>query len=485
MKQAEDAVVDVLVDDSSQRSSPSKEEERRLVRKLDLRVMPILCIMYLFASLDRTNLGNARLQGLPADVLGGDPTGVLFDWANSAFYFPFIICQIPGLVISKLYSPRIWIGCVAIGWGISSTLMASVFNFPGLLVSRLALGLFESGYSPMLPLYLSFFYTREEFGVRTSWWYMFSAVAGAFGGLIAFGVQHIHAAIAQWRLLFIIEGIPTILLGILALYVLHDRPEETPLLTEREREIALERGNRGGRADVGRVIQRKHIPMALKDWKLYAAGAMLFSGNTGLTSLQAFLPTIIASFDFGSDAVDQVLTVPPYAVAVLVLCVFGYCSDRLQRRGPFISCASIIGGIGYILLLTVHSNNHVRYFATFCTATGIFSTIAFIIGWFNHNLGSETKRATGLPLYMAIGHCGSIMGSHLFPSSEGPLYLKGNAVCCGLMFFCSIVAISISVSTYYIRENRRRDEKYGKPTPGAPVDVSELADEAPNFRYTP
>ncbi len=87
-------------------------------------------------------------------------------------------------------------------------------------------------------------------------WFMFSAVAGAFGGLIAFGVQHARVALANWRLLFIIEGIPSILLGMLAIAVMPDRPEETVVLTEREREIAVERMNRGGKADVGRMLQR-------------------------------------------------------------------------------------------------------------------------------------------------------------------------------------------------------------------------------------
>ena len=124
---------------------------------------------------------------------------------------------------------------------------------------------------------------------------MFSAVAGAFGGLIAFGVQHIHSATADWRLLFIIEGIPTILLGILSLFILPDRLEETSVLTEREREIAMERMNRGTKADVGRVIQRRkfiqvfwgdfplklcrlaHILMALRDWKVCPTTSIIYS----------------------------------------------------------------------------------------------------------------------------------------------------------------------------------------------------------------
>ncbi len=103
---------------------------------------------------------------------------------------------------------------------------------------------------------VALFYTREEIGLRIAGWTMCSAVAGAFGGLIAFGVQHAHTALANWRLLFLVEGIPSILLGVLALTVLPDRPEETVLFTEREREIAVERMNRGGRADVGRRLQK-------------------------------------------------------------------------------------------------------------------------------------------------------------------------------------------------------------------------------------
>ncbi|KAM5533771.1 hypothetical protein V8D89_012546 [Ganoderma adspersum] len=479
--QVEDIVIDALTSKHGGGAMASRAEERRLVRKLDRHIMPMLAAMYLFATLDRTNLGNARLQGLPQDILHGDPTGVLFDWANSAFFFSYVTCQVPALLISKLYSPRRWIGCFVICWSLSSTLMATAFNFPGLIVARLALGVFEAGFSPALPLYLSLFYTREEIGLRIAGWYMCSAIAGAFGGLVAFGVQHAHTALANWRLLFLVEGIPTMFLGMLALVVLPDRPEETILFTAREREIAVERMNRGGRADVGRMLQKKHIPMAFRDWKVYAAGAMFFAASCALTGLQGFLPTIIASFGF-TDTAAQILTVPPYAVAVIVLCLTTYLSDRLQRRGAFLVGGGILASIGYILLIVVQSNRHVRYFATFCACAATATNIGLILTWFSHNLGSETKKATGMPLYMSIGHCGSILGSHLFPMTEAPRYVKGFAITCGLQFLLAVVAGVLII--YYATENRRRDELYGKPIPGAPVDVSELADEAHDFRYT-
>ncbi|KAI0676438.1 MFS general substrate transporter [Trametes maxima] len=462
-------------------TSPSVEE-RRLVRKLDLRIMPIACIMYLFAYLDRSNLGNARLQGLPRDALHGDPTGKLFDWVNSVFFFSYIICQVPATILSKLCSPRIWLGCATIGWGVCSVLMSTAFNFPGLIVARIGLGVFEAGFGPGIPLYMSFFYAKEELGMRMAYWFGFAAVAGAFGGLIAFGIQHVHAAVANWKLLFIVEGIPTVLIGVLSMIVLPNRPEETSMFNEREREIALERMNRGIKADVGRVINKAHIYAAFKDWRIYAAGVLYFGANCALASISAFLPTIITTFGY-TNALAQLLTVPPYAVAAVYLCLNSYASDRLQSRGLFTAAASALAGIGYVLLLSVPSNNHVRYFATFCITSGTYTTIGVIIAWFAHNLGSETKKATGIPMYMAIGQCGSVLGSHLYPSTEGPRYIKGFAVTCALQFVAALAALILTMS--YRLDNKVRDSKYGKPVPDAPVDTSVLADKAPYFRYTP
>ena len=139
------------------------------------------------------------------------------------------------------------------------------------MVARIGLGVFESAFSPGFPLYFgacpeywyadvsnyntkALFYTRQEIGKRIAYWFGFAAVAGAFSGLIAFGIQHVRAAVANWRLLFIIEGVPTIFLGFLAMFVLPNRPEETHILHGEERELALERMNRGCKADVGRNL---------------------------------------------------------------------------------------------------------------------------------------------------------------------------------------------------------------------------------------
>jgi len=469
------------------------EEERRLVRKIDLHILPITCLLYLCAYLDRSNLGNARLQGLPQETLNGDPTGVLFNWVNSAFYFSYILCQIPATVCSKLFPPSYWMAATAIGWGICSTLSSSAFNFGGLICSRLGLGVFEAGFGPAIPLYFSFFYTRSELGLRMGYWFGFAAVAGAFGGLIAFGVQQINygpplttsggsGGESDWRILFLIEGIPAILLGVITLFVLPNRPESTKFFSQREREIALERGSRGTKADIGAVVNKAHVLAALTDWRVYAGGVIYFGLNCALASISAFLPTIITTFGY-TNALAQLLTVPPYAVAAIVLCSAAYFTDRFQTRGLVIASSCFLGAIGYLIVLVVPTNPHARYFAVFCITSGTYTSIGIVIAWFAHNLGSESKRAAGIPTFMAIGQGGSILGTHLYPTTDGPRYITGFATTCALDALGGVLAVILYMS--YKRDNARREALHGRLDPDAPVDTSELADKAPEFRYIP
>ncbi|KAL1731833.1 major facilitator superfamily domain-containing protein [Schizophyllum commune] len=465
-----------------------RAEERRLVHKLDRTIIPLTCLLYLFAYLDRSNLGNARLQGLPEDALHGDPTGETFDWVNSAFFFSYIIFQLPSNLCSKLIKPRLFMAASAVGWGTVSTLMSTAYNPAGLITARVFLGFFEACFGPAIPLYYSLFYTKHETGLRMALWFGFAAVAGAFGGLIAYGVQQASIPFSNWRLLFIVEGIPTVLLGILTLCLLPNRPESTSFLNEREREIAIERMNRGsvitacGGNSALTCCTSAHVLMGLKDWRVYVGGIIFFAMNCSLASITAFLPTFIKSWGY-SNATAQLLTVPPYAVAATVLTLLSIASDRLQSRGTFMAGASALGGVGYALLLSVHDNNRVKYFAAFCICSGTYTTIGIIIAWYAHNLGSESKKATGIPMFMAIGQCGSVLGSHLFPSSQGPHYTKGFAVSCALEFLAVLCIATLSIS--YRLENRARNRKYGKPIPDASVDTSVLADKAPNFRYVP
>jgi len=170
-------------------------------------------------------------------------------------------------------------------------------------------------------------------------------------------------------------------------------------------------------------------------------------------------------------------------MAAVVLTGTAYFSDRMQSRGVYMVMANVVASIGYILLLTVADNPHLRYFATFCITSGTYTTIGVLIAWFAHNLGSESKKAAGFPMLNAIGQCGSVLGSHIFPRTDGPRYVKGFAISCSLLLLAALCAIILTIS--YRIENRRRDRLYGEPVADERVDTDDLADKAPTFRYVP
>ena len=133
-----------------------------------------------------------------------------------------------------------------------------------------------------------------------AYWFGFAALAGAFGGLIAFGVAHTNTAVSQWRLLFLIEGIPAVLIGILALKLLPGRPEATSFFNEEERIIALARRSRGTSGDAGYKLQRRHVTAAFYDWRVYAGGVIYFAANAVVASISAFLPTILTTLNLST-----------------------------------------------------------------------------------------------------------------------------------------------------------------------------------------
>ncbi|KAJ1885151.1 hypothetical protein LPJ81_006955, partial [Coemansia sp. IMI 209127] len=206
-------------------SGPEREAiVKRLLLKLDLRLIPCFTLIFLFNSLDRGNIGNARLAGLETDtnLKGND-----FYNALSFFYFGYTISQVPNMIIIKKVTPSVLVGVTMILWGICSTSMAAAKNYSDLVATRFFMGVFEAGVGPAAPVILSYFYLRHELAWRTALYYGSSTFAGAFGGLIAYGVTKnlSHEALAPWKLLFIIEGVPTLFLGIIIIFLLPNSPQ--------------------------------------------------------------------------------------------------------------------------------------------------------------------------------------------------------------------------------------------------------------------
>lgn len=459
---------------------PMDQAERRLLRKIDLLIMPITFVLYLLAYLDRSNLGNAKLQGLEATLMPNDESGNQFALLSAMFYIAYLCWQIPLTLSAKRFPPNIVIGIVTIAWGAASSLQAAAFNYAGVTTARYFLGLFEAGFGPVIPFYYSLFYLRSEHGFRTSFFISAAPLAGAFGGLIAYGVQHIQSHIATWRILFLIEGLPTILVGVLVLLFLPSRPETTKWLTEDERKLAQRRLNREV-ASEGRAINWKHVLMSFTDYKAWMICLMYQSLNVALSSISVFLPSIVKTLGY-TNAKAQLMTVPPYACAGVVMLIIAKLSDRAKMRGPFVAAVLALSGIGYTILLTVPTTStKARYGAIFLAVSGTYTGIPLAMSWTTGNAGSETRRGVNMAMLNTIGHSMAVLGSYIYPSREGPAYTRGFAICCGFAWWGALLALLLSFLLHL--ENRRRDRREGKPTSDEAPNTAIHADKAEGFRY--
>ncbi|KAI1263311.1 major facilitator superfamily transporter [Xylariaceae sp. FL1019] len=424
--------------------------EQRVVRKIDLRLVSLAFALYLVAFLDRSNIGNAQTAGMGKDL---DLSDYQYQWLLTIFYIPYIVLEWTAL-FWKIVPPHLWaFGCVLV-WGIAATLQAAASNWSGLLAARFFLATAETAFAPGIPYLLSFFYKRHELGLRCGIYVSAAPLATTFAGALAYGITSGHPRIANWRLLFLVEGIPSVILALVAYRYMPDSADTARFLTEEEKHVAraraMQQTGQVGEARIG-GINLKETLAALRSFKTWIPPLMYFSCNVSYSSLPVFLPAILEGLGFSSiDA--QGLSAPPYFLAFLVCIFTTWIADKTQQRGLVIICLSLIGGIGYIVLATSRSVG-ARYFAVFLAAAGVFPSIANVLPWTINNQGSDSKRGAGIAMLNIIGQTGPLLGTRVFPAKDGPFYVEGMSICAAFMFFNAFLALTLRV--YLAWENRK------------------------------
>ncbi|KFX95719.1 hypothetical protein V490_03700 [Pseudogymnoascus sp. VKM F-3557] len=428
--------------------------QRQLVRKIDLNLMPLVVSLYLLAFLDRSNIGNAQTAGMGKSLGMSDGE---YQWLLTIFYIPYITFEWLALMW-KLIPPHIWAFITVLTWGLASTLQAAAFNWSGMMVCRFFLALAEAAYAPGIPYLLSFYYMRNELGLRCGIYFSAAPLATCFAGALAYGITSGHAALENWRLLFLVEGLPSIAMAFVAFYVMPDSPEKAKFLNAEEKEAAKMRAMRQvGQEGATRVgsINWKEVGVALLDVKNWITALMYFSCNVSFSSLPVFLPTILEGMNYTSINA-QGLSAPPYFLSFLMCILTTWIADKTGQRGLMIIGLSLIGAAGYVILAAVTSTG-VRYFAIYLAAAGIFPAIANILPWVLNNQGTDSKRGSGMALLNIIGQCGPLLGTRIYPKSEGPYYRKGFIICAAFMFFNGFLALVLR--TLLQKQNKKLDEE--------------------------
>ncbi|AEO60787.1 hypothetical protein MYCTH_2316249 [Thermothelomyces thermophilus ATCC 42464] len=434
----------------------------------------------MLAFLDRGNIGNARIAGMAKD-LALDTNR--YNWLLNMFYITYVIAEF-SVLLWKVFPPHIVGSLVVFSWGLIATVQAGVQSWGGEMALRFLLGAFEAAYGPGIIYLLSFFYLRHEIGFRCGIFASAAPLASTFAGALAYGITSGHSKLANWRLLFLVEGLPTVLMSVIAFFFIPDSPEKARFVTTEERAIVRSRTVRQvGSVSSERIggVKLKDVLSIFIDPKAWMCALMYFCGNVSYSSLPVFLPTILE--DMGYTAINaQGLSAPPSFAAFLFALITTWIADKTQQRCFVLFVTSAIGGVGYIILATVETVG-VRYFATFLASAGVFSTIPNILALTLNNQGNDTRRGMSIVLINLIGQCGPFLGTNVFPLEERPRYIKGMSICASFMFFSAILALSQRVLLMW--ENRKLDRKYGpvkKETEGKSESVA-VENYGPNFRY--
>ena len=405
-------------------------ELARAVAAVRRRLIPFLFLLYIVAYLDRINVGFASLQMKPA--LGfSDAT---YGLGAGIFFLGYVAFEIPSNVMLARIGARIWIARIMITWGIVSIATMFIRSANAFYALRFLLGAAEAGFFPGIIFYLTRWIPQRDRARTVAAFMTATLAAGVIGGPISgalLGLSGI-AGLAGWQWLFLLEGLPSVLLGIVVLAVLNDSPADARWLPGAERDalIAQLAVDRAGGTSHGRSARA--VLTSPLVWLLAAAHFFLIP--LALYAFSSWLPQIIQSVYAGTSFRIGVLSAIPYAVGAVAMVVVGRHSDRTGERRWHVAACAAVSAAGFLATAFAHG-----LIVTMVCLTIAMAGLASIFGPFwtlSTAVVNGAGAAAGIALINAVGNIGGFVG----PSVVGYIKDWTNSFTMGLVFVAAILA---------------------------------------------
>ncbi|KAM4057827.1 major facilitator superfamily protein [Hirsutella rhossiliensis] len=407
--------------------------EKKLIRKIDFRLLPMILMMYILNYIDRTNIALARLAGLEED-LKLDQNGSQFETAVSILFVGYILMQVPSnLILNKTGKPGKYLPAC-----------------PGCLY------------------YLSCWYTRSELSLRTAYLFVGALLGGAFSGLIAAGITNNMdgtSGLRAWRWLFLVEGVATVAVAFAAFFVLPDFPRTTGWLNEQEAALAAWRLEEDIGQDDWINAEDQTLwhgfKLALEDVKTWILLVLLF-GQISANSVTNFFPTVVATLHYG-PVPTLLLTVPPYVLGLITTLANAWHADKTGERFYHITLPLGVG-IAAFIVAAATTNTAARYVSMMLMIPGLYSGFTTAVAWVSNTMPRPpAKRAAALAVINAVGNGSSIYTSFLYPASAKPRYI--GAFIHNSMLAAMAIAAAFVLKVLLLRLNRKLDR--GETVKGA------------------
>ncbi|KAI0665059.1 MFS general substrate transporter [Cubamyces menziesii] len=450
--------------------------------KMDLIVLPVTTMMFFLSSLDRSNIGNARVAGFQ-EQLG--ITDEQFSFALTITIIPYSFVNFPTNALQKLIGPRLLLPSMVVLWGTVCAFQGLLRDYSGLLACRFFLGLFEGGLLPGIVLYLSSFYPKRKLQLRISLLFSATSLASAFSGLLAAAIVKMDGVGGKpgWAWLFILEGAFTVLFGLAAYFLLPNAPTSAPFFTETEKEFIKRALHEDGIILVG---EQDNDYTWTEFWRAFIQPHVIlialsgfFNGAT-VSGLAYFLPSIVAGLGY-SGAEAQLMSVPPFAVTAVLSIVSSYLADHYARRGLTIIIFSSITTIGLSIFLGSYATV-VRYGSLFLLVPGSYCIAPPLGAWMSNNTAPTLRRATALALLSTMSNVGSIVSAWVLGALSAPPRYTG-AISVLLAFQLGIFACAMGNVLWLRAENRRRERVRAEAGVVAEVDGPGLKNDSVWYTY--
>jgi ACS family 4-hydroxyphenylacetate permease-like MFS transporter len=407
------------------------------IRKVWLRLIPFLFVLYIFNYLDRINIGFAALSMNKDLAL----TATTFGLANSIFYIGYVACEIPSNLLMVRYGARVWIARILISWGLASAATMLVVGPNSLYIVRFLVGVLEAGFVPGVLLYLTYWIPNSHRARANGYLMMAQPVAMALGaGVSGLILDNLNGALGLqgWRWLFLLEGLPAVILGVIAYVYLTDKPKKAAWLDEPEKNtltllLADDQlaSGRQSKISVWRQVTEPRI--------LLLALAYFCLVNT-INANATWIPTIVREV-LKAYSLSQVgfVTAIPAICALILMPLWTRSSDRMQERVWHVVAALAMAAGGWLLVI-FFPEPELRLVGLIFTVSGAFCAMCTF--WtLPQSLLSEAARPAGIGLISAVG----LLGSAVSPAVIGFLRdLTGN-FSAGLFYVTALLVVSIAL----------------------------------------
>lgn len=455
----------------------------RILRKTDLYLMPLLCFLYSVQFMDKVSNSYASIMGLKQDL---DMTGDKYTWVGSGFYLGYLFFEFPSSFLLQRFPMAKVASTFIVLWGIVLCLHATP-NYGGFIFLRVLLGMLESAVTPSMVILTSQWYKKEEQFIRSSIWFCFNGWGTIMGSSIAYGLA-IHSesySIAAWKVLFIITGLMTIIVGIVFYFHIPDTPLGAWFLTEEEKMLVVERIRGNNQGFGNRHFKMHQFKEALLDhrtWICFFFGLASDIPNGGLTNFGS----ILLSTDFKYGHIQALLMGMPAGAVEIVGCwLLGYCHKFFPQRLPIAIFLTIITLVSACMLAFAEHSKNARlagYYLMSVSPVGMICCLSL----FSSNVAGHTKKVV-VNLIFLIGYCtGNIVGPQTFRNDQAPNY-NGAKIAIVATYAVSLVLLGLLYVSYWV-ENKRRDKLAAERGEDEIfMENQEFADltdfENPHFRY--